>query len=57
VANDEDLGGLRWTVDTPGDLEFVRAMAAHLGERRHEAGFDELLAAARAVGDRQAGDA
>lgn len=30
---DQDYGGLRWTVDTAEDLEFVRRAAALLGER------------------------
>ncbi len=28
-----DLGGLRWTVDTPEDLEFMRQVYAHFGSR------------------------
>lgn len=31
VANDRDLSHLRWTVDEPEDLEFVRAVYSHLG--------------------------
>jgi spore coat polysaccharide biosynthesis protein SpsF len=30
VENDEDLSSLRWTVDTPGDLAFVRAVYERL---------------------------
>jgi spore coat polysaccharide biosynthesis protein SpsF len=30
VTGDTDLGSLRWTVDTPEDLEFVRAVYARL---------------------------
>lgn len=29
VRNDEDLGGYRWTVDTPEDLAFIRAVFSH----------------------------
>jgi spore coat polysaccharide biosynthesis protein SpsF (cytidylyltransferase family) len=50
VHEGEDLGALRWTVDTPEDLAFVRAVAAALGARRHEAGLDEILATVRADG-------
>lgn len=31
VTHDPDLSGLRWTVDQPEDLEFVRRIYAHLG--------------------------
>jgi spore coat polysaccharide biosynthesis protein SpsF len=31
VVNDVDLSGMRWTVDTPEDLEFVRRVYAHFG--------------------------
>lgn len=47
VTCDEDLSELRWTVDLPSDLEFVRQVAARLGDRRHSAGWREVLAAAR----------
>jgi spore coat polysaccharide biosynthesis protein SpsF (cytidylyltransferase family) len=40
-----DLGSLRWTVDEPEDLEFVRLLVRRLGSRRHEAGLEEILAA------------
>ena len=30
VENDEDISGLRWSVDEPQDLEFVRAVYDHL---------------------------
>lgn len=33
-ANDSDLGDLRWTVDEPADLAFVRAIYSHLNDRR-----------------------
>jgi spore coat polysaccharide biosynthesis protein SpsF len=50
VANltyEEDLSELRWTVDTTDDLEFVRAVVARLGSRRHSAGLFEILEAVR----------
>jgi spore coat polysaccharide biosynthesis protein SpsF len=31
VENDIDLSALRWTVDEPQDLEFVRRVYSHLG--------------------------
>jgi spore coat polysaccharide biosynthesis protein SpsF (cytidylyltransferase family) len=43
----EQLGDLRWTVDTPDDLEFLRELAARLGSRRYEAGMHEILEAVR----------
>jgi spore coat polysaccharide biosynthesis protein SpsF len=43
-----DLGELRWTVDEPEDLEFVRALVPRLAGRRHVAGFAEILSAVRA---------
>jgi spore coat polysaccharide biosynthesis protein SpsF len=48
LVNDEDLGTLRWTVDFEEDIAFVRAVAGRLGERRHVAGWREVLAAVRA---------
>ena len=45
---EDRLGDLRWTVDTPADLEFVREIAARLGTRRYEADFREILQAVRA---------
>ena len=44
LVNDRDLGDLRWTVDTPEDLEHVRAIVRALGDRRYEASMDEILA-------------
>ena len=41
----DDLSGLRWTVDTPDDLKRVRGIVNALGDRRHEAGWEEILAA------------
>lgn len=38
-----DLGHLRWTVDTPEDLEFVRQVFARLGDRR-DFGWRDVLA-------------
>ena len=43
----EDLGELRWTVDDPEDLEFIRAVVRRLNGRRHVAGLAEILAAVR----------
>lgn len=42
-----DLGELRWTVDEPEDLEFIRALVRRLADRRHEAGLAEILSAVR----------
>jgi len=47
VVNDPDLSGLRWTVDTASDLEFVRAVYARLGTGAATAGMDEILALLR----------
>jgi spore coat polysaccharide biosynthesis protein SpsF (cytidylyltransferase family) len=49
LVNPEDLGDLRWTVDHEADLEFVRRVVERLGDRRHVAGMDEILAAVRAA--------
>lgn len=43
----ENLGELRWTVDDPEDLEFIRAVVRRLGDRRQEAGLAEILSAVR----------
>lgn len=43
-----DLSELRWTVDEPEDLEFVRAVVRRLAGSRYEAGLAEIL---RAVHD------
>jgi spore coat polysaccharide biosynthesis protein SpsF len=34
VTGDKDYSGYRWTVDTPEDLEFVRAVYSHFGNAR-----------------------
>jgi spore coat polysaccharide biosynthesis protein SpsF len=47
LSQPENLGELRWTVDEPADLDFVRAVIGRLGDRRYEAGVDEILAAVR----------
>ena len=47
VHEPEDLGELRWTVDTPDDLAFVRAVVARLADERHAAGIDAILALVR----------
>jgi spore coat polysaccharide biosynthesis protein SpsF len=43
----ENLGELRWTVDEPEDLEFIRTVVRRLGDRRHEAGLAEILSVVR----------
>jgi spore coat polysaccharide biosynthesis protein SpsF len=43
-----DLGELRWTVDDPEDLQFVRALVHRLADRRYEAGLGEILSTVRA---------
>jgi len=43
VRHAEDLGGYRWTVDTPQDLDFVRAVFAHFAPR-DDFGWGEILA-------------
>jgi spore coat polysaccharide biosynthesis protein SpsF (cytidylyltransferase family) len=45
---EEQLGDLRWTVDTLEDLAFVRKVVARLGARRYVAGLNEILTAVRA---------
>jgi len=47
LVSDEYLSGLRWTVDTGDDLEFVRAVVSRLGPRRYTAGLRETLVAGR----------
>jgi glutamate-1-semialdehyde 2,1-aminomutase/spore coat polysaccharide biosynthesis protein SpsF len=42
VSHDEDLSHLRWTVDEPADLEFVRAVYRRLGAEQ-PFGLDEVL--------------
>jgi spore coat polysaccharide biosynthesis protein SpsF (cytidylyltransferase family) len=42
-----DLGELRWTVDEPEDLEFIRALVQRLADRRERAGLAEILSAVR----------
>ncbi len=44
-----DLGQLRWTVDEPEDLQFVRALVPRLADRREQAGLREILSAVRAA--------
>lgn len=43
VVAARDLGELRWTVDEPEDLEFIRALVRRLADRRDEAGLAEIL--------------
>jgi spore coat polysaccharide biosynthesis protein SpsF len=40
IKNDQDYSGHRWTVDTPEDLEFVRAVYARLANRPDFSGRD-----------------
>ncbi|HYM54792.1 MAG TPA: glycosyltransferase family protein [Solirubrobacteraceae bacterium] len=47
LVSPQDLGELRWTVDEPEDLEFIRAVVRRLQDRRHEAGLEEILSAVR----------
>jgi len=44
VEDTEDYSGLRWTVDTEEDLQFVRRMVGALGERASGATYQELRA-------------
>jgi spore coat polysaccharide biosynthesis protein SpsF len=37
-----DYGALRWTVDTPEDLEFIRAIFTHLPDKEHFSWLDVL---------------
>ena len=46
LSGREGLADLRWTVDTPEDLARVARSSRRLGDRRHEAGWEEILAAA-----------
>jgi spore coat polysaccharide biosynthesis protein SpsF (cytidylyltransferase family) len=48
LTREPDLSHLRWTVDHPQDLEFVRRLVERLGGRRYEAGLEEILVAVRA---------
>jgi spore coat polysaccharide biosynthesis protein SpsF len=48
LVQQDDLGALRWTVDTSDDLDFVRQVVARLGSRRYEADMNAILAAIRA---------
>lgn len=43
VHEPESLGELRWTVDTPDDLAFVRAVVARLGDDRYDASMHAIL--------------
>jgi spore coat polysaccharide biosynthesis protein SpsF (cytidylyltransferase family) len=44
---EEQLSDLRWSVESVEDLDFVRAIVARLGPRRHAAGFREILTTVR----------
>lgn len=48
VVSDVSLGDLRWTVDTPDDLEFVRLVVDRLGRTRHTATMWQIIEAVRA---------
>ena len=45
VAHDPDLSDMRWTVDYPDDLEFVRAVFRRFREREEVFGMEEVIAA------------
>jgi len=47
LVHEPDLGQLRWTVDEPEDLRFVRALVERLGARRYDAGLADILHAVR----------
>jgi spore coat polysaccharide biosynthesis protein SpsF len=49
VANEEDLSALRWTVDEPQDLEFVRRVYTSLGNRQFS--MSDVLAVLREYPD------
>lgn len=49
-----DLSGIRWTVDYPEDLQNVRAMVDHLGNRAVQADLFDLLRAHDVLGGQQA---
>jgi len=44
----ENLGDIRWTVDTLDDLEFIRQLVSRMGRHRYTAGIREILEAVRA---------
>jgi spore coat polysaccharide biosynthesis protein SpsF len=45
LVAERDLGAVRWTVDEPEDLEFIRAVVRRLGRARYDAGLEQILAA------------
>jgi spore coat polysaccharide biosynthesis protein SpsF (cytidylyltransferase family) len=49
VVGAQRLGDVRWTVDDAEDLEFVRAVAARLGNDRYTATMNDILDAIRRV--------
>ncbi len=55
LVHPTDLSALRWTVDAPEDLEFVRAVYARLGDEAF--GMDAVLALLRQVPDLAGGSA
>lgn len=42
VTHDPDYGNLRWTVDTPQDLAFIRQVYAHIPDQDHFSWLDIL---------------
>ena len=44
ISYKRDLSEMRWTVDEPRDLDFVRAIYARLGSREAPFGMDDVLA-------------
>lgn len=49
VVNTTNESHRRWTLDTPADLEFMRALVRSLGGHRYSALYDEILHAHRAL--------
>ena len=56
MTHAQDLSALRWTVDEPEDLEFVRAVYSHFGSRQFGmADILDLLRARPEIGSANAG--
>ena len=51
VLHSDDLSGLRWTVDTPEDLEFVREVYQRLYAVDHEFDLADVLAPVHSLPD------
>src|SRR5262249_10856787 len=45
LPGDRELADVRWSVDTEEDVGFVRLVVQRLGDRRYEAGLEEIRAA------------